>query len=59
MTAAMVDNIALAISHGLLAIACWRLLTRADLDRDDGVPRKFGRRPGLRPETTPEPGADA
>lgn len=59
MTAAMVDNIALAISHGLLAIACWRLLTREDLDRDDGAPRKFGRRQGLRPETTPEPGADA
>ncbi|MCB2059353.1 MAG: hypothetical protein R3E09_10210 [Novosphingobium sp.] len=30
----MVDYFALAVSHGLLALAVWRLAQRADLDRD-------------------------
>ncbi len=30
----MVDYFALALSHGLLALAVWRLLWRDDLDRD-------------------------
>lgn len=30
----MVDYFALALSHGLLALAAWRLLWRDDLDRD-------------------------
>lgn len=30
----MVDLFALALTHGLLALAAWRLLQRADLDRD-------------------------
>ena len=30
----MVDYFALAITHGLLALAAWRLIMRADLDRD-------------------------
>jgi hypothetical protein len=32
----MVDNFALALTHGLLALAAWRLLMRADLDSDPG-----------------------
>ena len=28
----MIDNFALALSHGLMLIAAWRLLFRADLD---------------------------
>ena len=28
----MIDFFALALSHGLLALACWRILLRADLD---------------------------
>ena len=28
----MIDFFALALSHGLLALACWRILRRADLD---------------------------
>jgi len=32
----MIDNFALAVSHGLLLLAAWRLLSRADLD-DDGL----------------------
>ena len=35
----MVDIIALAVSHGLLALAAWRMLWRPDLDRDGAQPR--------------------
>jgi hypothetical protein len=28
----MIDNFALAISHGLILLAAWRLLSRPDLD---------------------------
>jgi len=42
----MIDNFALGLTHGLMLLAAWRLLSRADLDTD--------RRP---PETGPaEPG---
>ncbi|HYI49254.1 MAG TPA: hypothetical protein VEX35_12405 [Allosphingosinicella sp.] len=34
----MIDNFALALSHGLLMLAAWRLLSRPDLE-DDGAPR--------------------
>jgi hypothetical protein len=30
----MVDYFALALSHGLLALAVWRLMLRAELDSD-------------------------
>jgi hypothetical protein len=30
----MIDLFALALTHGLLALAAWRLMQRADLDRD-------------------------
>ena len=33
----MIDNFALGLSHGLLILAAWRLLFRADLD-DDASP---------------------
>jgi hypothetical protein len=33
----MIDNFALALSHGLLLLAAWRLLSRPDLD-DDAAP---------------------
>ncbi|WP_169800929.1 hypothetical protein [Novosphingobium naphthalenivorans] len=47
----MVDIFALAVSHGLLAIAVWRLLSRDDLyDEGRGEPRRrFGRR-GRKPD---------
>lgn len=32
----MIDYFALALSHGLLALALWRLTQRSDLDRDPG-----------------------
>ena len=31
----MIDNLALAISHGLMLLAAWLLLKRPDLDDDD------------------------
>lgn len=36
----MIDNLALAISHGLIALAVWRLLRRPDLDREAAPPRR-------------------
>lgn len=30
----MIDYFSLALTHGLLALAAWRLVLRADLDRD-------------------------
>jgi hypothetical protein len=35
--AGMIDNFALALTHGLMLLAAWRLLGRPDLD-DDGLP---------------------
>ena len=31
----MIDNFALALSHGLILLAVWRLAGRPDLDDDD------------------------
>ena len=33
----MIDNFALALSHGLILLAFWRLLWRPDLE-DDAMP---------------------
>lgn len=30
----MIDNLALAVSHGLMALTVWLLLRRPDLDRE-------------------------
>ncbi|MGE0179376.1 MAG: hypothetical protein AB7O91_06110 [Sphingomonas sp.] len=30
----MIDNFALGLTHGLMLLAAWRLLSRADLDED-------------------------
>jgi hypothetical protein len=34
----MIDNFALALSHGLIFLAAWRLLSRRDLDEDEAPP---------------------
>jgi hypothetical protein len=34
----MIDNFALALSHGLLLLAAWRLISRPDLDDDSAPP---------------------
>ena len=38
----MIDNFALALSHGLMLLAAWRLLARADLDDDRAEPPEPG-----------------
>ena len=32
----MIDTFALALTHGLILLMAWRLLSRADLDDDSG-----------------------
>ncbi|WP_242140564.1 hypothetical protein [Sphingomonas sp. TREG-RG-20F-R18-01] len=50
----MIDNFALAVSHGLIALTVWLLLRRPDLDREaaatandpaPATPERPGRRP--------------
>jgi hypothetical protein len=41
----MIDNFSLALTHGLLLLVAWRLLSRPDLDDDeaaDSAPKKRG-----------------
>ena len=40
----MIDILTLALTHGLIALALWRMLFRADLDLDEGEARP-ARRP--------------
>jgi len=35
----LIDLFTLALTHGLIALALWRMLFRADLDLDDEEPR--------------------
>lgn len=48
----MVDTISLLISHGLMIVAAWRLLSRRALDSEEAAPAalrpkkpRFGRTP--------------
>ena len=34
----MIDNFALGLTHGLMLLAAWRLLSRPDLGGDDAPP---------------------
>jgi hypothetical protein len=45
----MIDLFALALTHGLLALAALRLVIRADLDRDPGEAEEAPPRRGMRP----------
>ena len=36
----MIDTLALALTHGLMLLAAWRLLPRRDLDHEGAAPRK-------------------
>ena len=54
MTPAMIDFFALALSHGLLALACWRILLRGDLDAEStAAPKQI---PAPPPPAKPKPG---
>jgi len=50
----LVDILSLALTHGLMAIALWRLLQRDDLDRDasdEATPRRpWSRKPAVAPD---------
>ena len=48
----MIDNLSLAITHGLMLLAAILLLRRPDLDQEDGESTKPTRkkRPGQRPD---------
>ena len=48
----MIDNFALALSHGLLMLVAWRLLWRPDLDDDNADTCKSSapRRPFMKPK---------
>jgi hypothetical protein len=43
----LIDILTLALTHGLIALALWRMLFRADLDLDEGEARP-ARRPWAR-----------
>ncbi|MDT9599157.1 hypothetical protein [Sphingosinicella rhizophila] len=56
--AGMIDNFALALSHGLMMLAAWRLLARPDLDKDAPPPPREPTKQGFgRPGTESRPGA--
>ena len=53
----MIDNFALAVSHGLLLLVAWRLVTRPDVEEDaPGGVRWFGLRRSD-PDNGDRPGA--
>jgi hypothetical protein len=43
----MIDLFAIAVTHGLLALAAWRLVLRDDLDRDPGTEEEPKPRRGM------------
>ena len=53
----MIDNFALALSHGLIFLAVWRLMFRPDLDDDTAAepepPARLERKFGLKRDRTP------
>jgi hypothetical protein len=42
----MIDNFVLALTHGLMLLAAWRLLSRADLEDDSVSPPPPGQKRG-------------
>jgi len=38
----VIDNFALGLTHCLMLLAAWRLLSRADLDDDEGTAPRRG-----------------
>lgn len=53
----MIDNLALAISHGLMLLAAWVLLRRPDLDKEPGPEDSTPAPKGATPESGNRPGA--
>jgi hypothetical protein len=50
----MIDFFALALSHGLLALGCWRILLRGDLDAETSA--EGAAPPAEQPPIKPKPG---
>lgn len=48
---ALIDYFTIALTHGLMAVALWRLLWRDDLDHDAGT-RPAQRRPWVKRENS-------
>ncbi|MHA0330131.1 hypothetical protein [Sphingomonas melonis] len=46
----MIDNLSLALTHGLMLLAAWRLLRRPDLDSEAPPPRHWRARRSTPPE---------
>ena len=46
----MIDTFALALTHGLMLLAAWRLVSRTDLDREEesapAAVERLARKPG-------------
>ncbi|WP_170324287.1 hypothetical protein [Altericroceibacterium indicum] len=55
----MVDYFAIGLSHGLIALAIWRLLMRDDLDQDTDSGDSLRERPWLKKTPTAEREKDA
>ena len=56
----MIDNFSLLVSHGLLALLFWRLLTRPDLDKEAPPSGSAGHaEPGTTPAGRGRPPASA
>ena len=45
----MIDFFALALTHGLLALACLRILLRGDLDEETAAPEAAAPEPPAKP----------
>ena len=52
----MIDLLTLALTHGLIALALWRMLFREDLDREDGESRTGRRSTARQAQATTEDG---
>lgn len=52
----MIDNLTLLLSHGLILIAFWRLLSRPDLDNERPVDPASQFHPRPQAGTASEPG---
>jgi hypothetical protein len=53
----LIDYFTIALTHGLMAVALWRLLWRDDLDRDAGT-APVQRRPWVKSEDGDTPPVD-
>ena len=54
----MIDNLALGLSHGLMLLAAWRLLSRVDLDDAAAPPPAADEKP-KKPSWIAQGSADA